>query len=103
MTGLSTPILDTCAGTPAANVHIELFRDGNERKQCQSHSDSCTDEPLIASGELVTGTCELHFTPATVTEKKQHLRRNFGIDVVDRHFHVPQLLSSFGYTTYRGS
>lgn len=113
MSGLSTHILDTSSGKPAAHVHIELFRDGTTLKRCQTNSDGRTDEPLIASGALTTGIYELHFHAGDYFREKNGVDDailfldvvviRFGINTVDEHFHVPLLLSPFGYSTYRGS
>lgn len=113
MSGLSTHILDTSSGTPAANVSIELFREGTRLTHCQTNADGRTDTPLIASGELVTGTYELHFHAGEYFRRRNIVDGpilfldviviRFGIDAVDQHFHVPLLLSPFGYSTYRGS
>lgn len=113
MSGLSTHILDTSAGCPAANVQIELFKDGTVVKQCQTNADGRTDEPLIASGELATGTYELHFHAGDYFRKNTGVDDailfldvvviRFGVNAVEQHYHVPLLLSPFGYSTYRGS
>lgn len=113
MTGLSTHILDTSSGTPAASVRIELFRDGTQLTQCTTNSDGRTEEPLIAGGELVAGTYELHFHAGDYFRKKNGVDDlipfldivviRFGISSIDQHYHVPLLLSPFGYSTYRGS
>jgi len=113
MSGLSTHILDTSRGTPAAGVQVDLFRDGTLLKQCQTNSDGRTDEPLIASGSLATGTYELHFHAGDYFRLTNGVDDSilfldvvvirFGINTVDQHYHVPLLLSPFGYSTYRGS
>jgi len=113
MSGLSTHILDTSSGMPAARVRIELFKDGTRLKQCQSNSDGRTDEALIAHGSLDTGVYELHFHAGDYFREKNGVNDailfldvvviRFGINTVDQHFHVPLLLSPFGYSTYRGS
>ena len=113
MSGLSTHILDTSAGTPAAGVQIELFNDGSRIKHCTTNADGRTDEPLIASGELTAGTYELHFHAGDYFRAKNIVEDTilfldvvvvrFGISATDQHYHVPLLLSPFGYSTYRGS
>ena len=63
MAGLSTHILDTSAGKPAANVTIELF-EGDQSVPaltCTTNADGRTDKPLIDAGQLKAGTCELSF------------------------------------------
>ena len=113
MNGLSTHILDTSSGTPAAHVHIELFRDSTRLKQCQTNADGRTDDPLIASGALVAGIYELHFHAGDYFREMDRIDDlipfldivviRFGINAIDQHYHVPLLLSPFGYSTYRGS
>ena len=113
MSGLSTHILDTSAGTPAAGVQIALFKDGSLLTQCRTNADGRTDDPLIASGELVAGTYELHFHAGDYFREKNVVDDTilfldvvvirFGIGATDQHYHVPLLLSPFGYSTYRGS
>ena len=118
MAGLSTHILDTSAGRPAANVKIELF-EGDQSVPaltCTTNSDGRTDKPLIESGQLKAGTYELRFHAgdyfrtvnsgaidnSTVPFLDVVVIR-FGIGHTDQHYHVPLLLSPFGYSTYRGS
>ena len=115
MAGLSTHILDTSRGKPADNIKIELFSNDSDTSLgiFTTNSDGRTDQPLIAPGTLKKGTYELHFHAG------DYLRANgtsadeilfldvviirFGISNPDQHYHVPLLLSPFGYSTYRGS
>ena len=117
MAGLSTHVLDTSIGKPAANILIELFaKDQSEAiKSCTTNADGRTDAPLIAAGELAEGTYELHFHAGDYFRAKQTTAQNatvlfldvvvirFGIGHTDQHYHVPLLLSTYGYSTYRGS
>ncbi len=115
MAGLSTHILDTSIGKPAADVKIELFEADNKSAivTCRTNADGRTDEPLIAPGNLRKGTFELHFHAGdyfTATNKDAPavpfldvVVIRFGIGHTDQHYHVPLLLSPFGYSTYRGS
>ncbi len=113
MAGLSTHILDTSRGMPASAVKIELFIDGKLVTSRSTNADGRTDEPLIKSGDLQPGVHELHFHAG------DYFRANniavddvlfldvvvirFGINNPQQHYHVPLLLSPFGYSTYRGS
>ena len=107
---LTTHILDTAAGTPAAGVKVELFRieDGVATKVMErlTNSDGRTDAPLLTAAEFVPGRYELRF----------HIGAYFGgagfLDVVpiavrleagQGHYHVPLLCSPWSYATYRGS
>ena len=113
---LTTHILDTARGCPAAGVIIELYRiDGGTRQhltQLTTNEDGRTDEPLIAKGELETGLYELVFRigdyfAGYAAESSQPFLDlvpiQFGIDDAEAHYHVPLLASPFGYSTYRGS
>ena len=117
MAGLSTHVLDTSAGKPAANIKIELFAQDLSQPvvSCTTNSDGRTDTPLIAPGALQQGTYELRFhagdyfrsshnppDSATVPFLDVVVIR-FGIGHTDQHYHVPLLLSPYGYSTYRGS
>jgi 5-hydroxyisourate hydrolase len=115
---LTTHVLDTAAGTPAAGVAVELFRleDGGGRtllRRAATNRDGRCDGPLLAGAEFVAGTYELvfrvgeHFArqsrplpePAFLSE----VPIRFGISDPGAHYHVPLLISPYGYSTYRGS
>ena len=115
---LTTHVLDTSAGTPAAGVAVELFRldDGGGRTLLLStatNRDGRCDAPLLAGAAFVAGTYELvfrvgeHFArsgvplpePAFLSE----VPIRFGISDPGAHYHVPLLISPYGYSTYRGS
>ncbi len=115
MAGLSTHILDTSRGAPAANVKIELFT-GDLKKAVAdftTNRDGRTDTPLIEPGTLKPGIHELHFHAgdyfrANGASSEEPLFLDiviirFGINNPHQHYHVPLLLSPFGYSTYRGS
>ena len=104
---LTTHVLDTAHGRPAAGVRIELARvDGDARtplKTVVTNDDGRTDEPLLSS--LETGTYELtfavgeHFGEGLYDE----VPIRFRIEDADAHYHVPLLVSPWSYSTYRGS
>ena len=113
---LTTHILDTARGCPAAGVKIDLFElDGETRTKIVSmvtNHDGRTDAPLIAQGELNCGTYELVFGIGAYF--KGHVAESeypfidvvpvrFGIDDDSSHYHVPLLASPFSFSTYRGS
>ncbi len=106
---LTTHVLDTARGRPAAGIPIELARlDGDRREVLRTlatNADGRTDEPLLGDGELHTGTYELTFAVG------EHFGEGF-LDRVpvrftvadeDAHYHVPLLVSPWSYSTYRGS
>lgn len=118
MTGfLTTHVLDTALGRPASGLRIELFRlsaDVPEKlAEMHTNADGRTDAPILPAGEFVTGAFELVFHAgdylrALGLELKEPLFLDqipirFGISEGDAHYHVPLLLSPFGYSTYRGS
>jgi 5-hydroxyisourate hydrolase len=113
---LTTHVLDTAAGRPAAGLRIELYRVGAETAPIatvQTNGDGRVDKPLLEGAAFTAGTYELHFhvgeyllrggrvLPAPAFLDVVPIR--FGIASPDEHYHVPLLLSPFGYTTYRGS
>ncbi|WP_108485371.1 hydroxyisourate hydrolase [Oceaniglobus ichthyenteri] len=117
MTGyLTTHVLDTARGCPAAGLKIELFRiDGAARdllKTLTTNADGRTDVQILPADEFETGTYELVFhagayldangTPPESPRFLDLIPLRFGMSEQD-HYHVPLLLSPFGYSTYRGS
>ena len=113
---LTTHVLDTMAGTPAAGLAIELWTVG-EGARCletvATNADGRVDAPLLEGAAFVAGGYELRFQAGA------YLRARHGIDadslfldeipirfrIADpgQHYHVPLLLSAYGYSTYRGS
>lgn len=113
---LTTHVLDTARGTPADGLKIELFRlDGDNRtllRTLVTNEDGRTDEHILPAGEFALGTYELLFhagdylnrigTPAEDPRFLDVVPLRFGMSE-HSHYHVPLLLSPFGYATYRGS
>ena len=117
MTGyLTTHVLDTARGCPAQGLKIELFRiEGTQRsllKTLTTNSDGRTDEQILPADAFSTGTYELVFhagdyldasgTPPEDPRFLDVIPIRFGMSEA-AHYHVPLLLSPFGYSTYRGS
>lgn len=114
---LTTHVLDTALGKPAAGLAITLYRiEGESRQrlaQMTTNADGRTDSPILPKGDFTTGTYELVFdagayltaiaTPAEDPRFLDQIPIRFGISQPDAHYHVPLLLSPFGYSTYRGS
>jgi hydroxyisourate hydrolase len=111
---LTTHVLDTARGRPAAGVAIELARfDGPRRHQLGefvTNADGRTDEPLIGRGELRAGEYELVFAIGDYFRDEPHeppfldlVPIRFGIAHPAAHYHVPLLVSPWSYSTYRGS
>ncbi|MGB7244024.1 MAG: hydroxyisourate hydrolase [Sulfitobacter sp.] len=113
---LTTHVLDTARGCPAAGLQIELFRiEGDTRtplKKMTTNSDGRTDQQILPEDEFETGIYELVFhcgdylDRSGVTPESPRfldvIPLRFGMSEA-AHYHVPLLLSPFGYSTYRGS
>ena len=115
--GLSTHVLDTMHGCPAAGMAVSLFSTrGDEATLLQRlvlNHDGRTDAPLFDNASLRKGTYRLMFDVAAyfkargvVLPEPNFLDRvslDFGIAHADQHYHVPLLVSPWSYSTYRGS
>jgi hydroxyisourate hydrolase len=106
---LTTHVLDTARGRPAAGIPIELARvDGDRREVLRTlatNADGRTDEPLLDGGELSAGTYELTFDVGGYFEDGflGRVPVRFTVADADAHYHVPLLVSPWSYSTYRGS
>jgi 5-hydroxyisourate hydrolase len=114
---LTTHVLDTTSGQPGAGLVVELFRiEGDARRllaRLTTNADGRTSAPLLAGGDLECGTYELVFhiggyfrAQGVALSEPAFLDQvpvRFGIADPDRHYHVPLLVSPYGYSTYRGS
>jgi 5-hydroxyisourate hydrolase len=113
---LTTHILDTARGCPAAGVSITLYRlEGDRRTRLArvvTNSDGRTDKPLLAGDYFAAGSYELVFemgdyfadiAPAEGVPFVGTVPLRFGVGRPDEHYHVPLLASPFSYSTYRGS
>ena len=117
MTGITTHVLDTAQGCPAANLNIELWAVDRQSGQKTLLKTTLTNSDgrasLLTSGEMQLGVYELVF--AVGDYFAQHSPKNttppfldrvpiqFGIADPNRHYHVPLLTSPWAYSTYRGS
>lgn len=110
---LTTHALDTRLGQPARNLGYALFRiDGDERTlvcEGRTNEDGRVDRPLLEGDELKVGTYELVFAAGAYQAGLGSagfydvIPIRFQIADTSAHYHVPLLLSPFGYSTYRGS
>jgi 5-hydroxyisourate hydrolase len=110
---LSTHVLDTAAGRPGVGIRVELYRvDGGRREHLKSavtNRDGRTDEPLLSGETIETGVYELIFAAGEYLRAPERpaflddIVIRFGVADPSGHYHVPLLLSPYGYTTYRGS
>jgi len=109
---LTTHVLDTGLGKPADGLRIELYRDGDRLRDVRTNSDGRVDGPLLEGADFQVGSYELMFHAGDyLAASGQPLPEPKFLDVIplrfgiaqDSHYHVPLLLSAFGYSTYRGS
>ena len=114
---LTTHILDTANGCPASGVTINLFSVGEDGKliainSVVTNSDGRCDSAVLDGDAFGTGVYELqfhvgaYFKDGSVSGAPAFLDIvpvRFGISAAEEHYHVPLLISPFGYSTYRGS
>ncbi|MCX5514827.1 hydroxyisourate hydrolase [Kaistia algarum] len=113
---LTTHVLDIATGRPAGGLAIELFRVDDELsfvRAVTTNDDGRVDEPLLEGEALAAGVYELRFhagdylrqSSARLTDPPflDVIPIRFGIADPSQHYHVPLLLSPYGYSTYRGS
>ena len=113
---LTTHVLDTAKGCPAAGIHIELFRYDNGQAiklgEAVTNADGRTDSPILSKEDFPLGQYELVFHAGDYLRSTgQAAQAPLFLDVVpirfgmsqDDHYHVPLLLSAHGFATYRGS
>lgn len=114
---LTTHVLDTANGTPAAGISIELRKLAKEGYETVSshvtNADGRTDSPLLAAETMAVGHYELLFTTGDYFAQKTDdlpdppfldvIPIRFAIADIDAHYHVPLLVSPWSYSTYRGS
>ncbi len=114
---LTTHVLDTARGLPAEGMRIELFRLEETTRQrlaeMFTNADGRTEAPILPQEKFAVGTYELLFNvgeylrisgqagPVPLFLDQVPIR--FGISNESAHYHVPLLLSPYGYSTYRGS
>ena len=117
---VTTHVLDTARGHPAAGLQIDVYRlddpEGSQRTHIASlttNADGRTDRPAIEKAHMSEGIYELVFHAGAYLRHTHGqldgpsfldaIPVRFSIANPEQHYHVPLLLSPFGYTTYRGS
>lgn len=111
---LSTHVLDTAHGCPAAGMAVSLYRlsDGVKLRDVVTNQDGRVDGGLLGSEDCLPGQYELRFQVAAYFRSRgvtlsdpaflDEVPLRFGISG-EGHYHVPLLVSPFSYSTYRGS
>ena len=113
---LTTHVLDIAKGCPAKGLTIRLYGImGSERKMIRTmitNADGRTDTPILPQGQCEPGTYELVFAAGDYLRAQgfaedilflDEVPVRFGLADPEQHYHVPLLLSPYGYSTYRGS
>jgi 5-hydroxyisourate hydrolase len=114
---ITTHVLDTARGMPAAGVKIMLYRvSGNSHRKIAevvTNADGRTDAPMLAGADLTPGIYELVFGTGEYLRATgqaegevlflDEIPIRFGVPDAGQHYHVPLLISPFAYSTYRGS
>ncbi len=117
---LTTHVLDTALGRPASALRIDLFRLDSDPDTVPdlimstvTNDDGRCDAPLLDGDAFIRGRYQIQFRVADYLRRSGNALPqipflddvviNFGVDDPAQHFHVPLLLSAYGYSTYRGS
>ena len=110
---ITTHVLDTTAGTPAVGISVILKRlaeDGRWHQIAEGVTDDLgRADHLLAASTLAMGRYRLslasgeYFQRRSIVTLYPQISIEFQVTAEDEHYHIPLLLSPFGYTTYRGS
>lgn len=109
---LTTHVLDTSRGMPAAGMRIRLLVHAAEGRgalqiaEVTTNADGRLDRPLLADGMLLSLEYELQFDVGGYFGEQTFLSWvpiRFVVADADAHYHVPLLVAPFGYSTYKGS
>lgn len=115
--GLTTHVLDTMHGCPAAGMAVALYAtDGSDARLLGRYTlneDGRSGQPLFTDQDLKVGTYRLVFDVAAYFKARgvalpepnflNRVSLDFGVAHADQHYHVPLLVSPWSYSTYRGS
>ncbi|MES1926655.1 hydroxyisourate hydrolase [Salinisphaera sp. T31B1] len=114
---LTTHVLDTANGCPGVGIPVVVRRleagQATTLAQTQTNDDGRCDRPLIEDDAFTAGQYEIVFdVGAYFADRRESLDSpafidevviRFGVAHADQHYHVPLLVSPYGYSTYRGS
>lgn len=116
MGALTTHVLDTSTGQPGGRIRLDLYRFGQQREHLLSsvtNPDGRCDQPLLQGDALQVGEYEIVFYVGEYFARQGAAVANppfldqvgirFGVADTGQHYHVPLLVSPYGYSTYRGS
>ena len=107
MSRITTHVLNTVSGRPAAGVRValEINAAGEWQRlgECVTDADGRARDLLPPNHPLEAGSYCLRFQTSDVSTFFPEVLIHFHIDDPEQHYHVPLLLSAYGYTTYRGS
>lgn len=105
---ITTHVLDTARGRPAAGIAVTLSRETDSGWTVVAEGTTDDDgrvSDLLAPGALEAGTFRIAFDVASYLPESFYpeVSITFRVGAPDEHYHVPLLLSPYGYSTYRGS
>ena len=114
---LTTHVLDTARGKPAAGVRIALYRVSGMKHskiaETVTNADGRTEAPMLSGSAFKAGVYELVFFAGDYLRQTgqgtgevlflDEIPIRFGVPDADQHYHVPLLIAPFSYSTYRGS
>jgi 5-hydroxyisourate hydrolase len=114
---LTTHVLDTAQGCPGEGIRVEVYHlEGEQRtmlKTVTTNDDGRCDAPILEGADFKAGQYELVFHAGDYLRRQgvqageprflDVIPLRFGVADASQHFHVPLLLSPYGYSTYRGS
>ena len=117
MTGLTTHVLDLTLGKPADQLEISFYSSQSDGKELianfATNSDGRLDKPIFDQFNIREGWYEMIFHAGKYLVVRHKMKEadlffdnisiSFQIKDIKQHYHVPLLLSKFGYSTYRGS
>lgn len=113
MARLSTHVLDISRGKPAEGIAIDLHFGAKLIKSAVTNIDGRTDQPLLSADRLEPGVYDLTFHAGDYFRRLgvglsnppflDEIVIRFGVADPAGNYHVPLLLSPYGYSTYRGS
>ena len=117
MAGLTTHVLDLTSGKPAEGLELSLYNRAIESNKLLgkfvTNADGRLDRPLLDEKSIMVGWYEIIFFAGDYLKSFHQMKDKdlflnkipirFQITNIDQHYHVPLLLSKYGYSTYRGS